>query len=115
MLKAVTALNQQIASLAPVLNSPAARHQGRGHVVKPQRRVCHKRDDEELQGGLYIFAAFDTGAPDKAAISLPGLKEGQAVEVVGENRTLKVDGNGIFKDDFAQWDVHIYHIPQQSN
>jgi hypothetical protein len=37
------------------------------------------------------------------------LKGSKAVEVLGENRTI-VSKKGVFRDDFEQWDVHLYRI-----
>jgi hypothetical protein len=46
------------------------------------------------------------------AIFIVNGPEGQkTVEVLGENRTLTAK-NGVFKDSFNPWDVHIYRIMQ---
>jgi hypothetical protein len=34
----------------------------------------------------------------------------RTVEVVGEHRTIKADGNGTWSDAFAGWGHHVYKI-----
>lgn len=112
MLKAVTALNQQITSLAPVLNSPPPQDTITATALKPNGEQRVDAMLKYYEGTPYIFAATHSGAPDQVRFSLPGLKNGQIVEAIGENRTITVS-DGAFKDDFAQWDVHLYRIPKK--
>jgi len=116
MLKAVTALNQQITSLAAVVNSHPPRDAATAIALTPEDGEARVDAMTKTSNGtLYIFAAVNSGVPCTVRIGMPGLKAGQTVEVIGENRNLTVGADGSFNDDFAEWDVHIYRILQQRN
>jgi hypothetical protein len=107
MLAAVTSLNRQITSLAPVLNSPT--------IVNGAQVQTDNADApvdvmvKSYQGATYIFAAEMRDATCKATYTNPDLKDAKSVNVIGENRTIDINA-GIFTDTFAPWDVHIYQI-----
>jgi hypothetical protein len=104
MLKAVTALNQQVASLAPVFNAPVV-----AVTVKSESGNVPVDAIARINNGTnYIIAAAMRGEAATAEFSLPVKKDGIEVNVIGENRTLNTDTAGVFKDDFAPWAVHIY-------
>lgn len=109
MLRAVATINQQIAMLAPVLNSPPAPAQV---VVKSQNAAVpvDAMTKKDNLGTTYIFAVGMRDGTTTAVFSLPGWKQRQGVEVIGENRSLTVGADGTFKDDFAPWDVHLYRV-----
>ena len=105
MLKAVTALNQQITSLAPVLNSPPSSDMA---TVKSQNAdVPVDVMTKKYESSVYVFAVGMREGSTTAVFSVPGLVDGQIMEVIGENRTVSVSG-GTFKDGFAPWDAHLY-------
>ena len=113
MLKEVTALNQEITSLAPVLNSRQS-----AKKLDANADVAFSLQVDAIQkvyeGNSYIFAVVKNGGGlFKIRLSVPGLASGQDVEVLGENRTIKAD-EGSLSDDFAPWGVHIYRIPKKN-
>ena len=110
MLSAVTALNRQIASLAPVLNTPTI----------PQAATV-KSDNKDVpiaimvkkhKGSTYLFAVAMRDGRTNGAFTLPGLAGKRTVEVLGENRTTRSQ-NGAFEDRFDNWDAHIYRIERK--
>ncbi len=107
MLAAVTQINQQIAALAPVLNSPtlvdAAKVASSNSGVPIATMV--KRQGE----AVYLFAVAMREGRTRARFSVQGLAGLQSVEVLGEQRTLGAK-DGLFEDDFPAWGVHLYRI-----
>lgn len=107
LLQGVTALNQQITRLAPVLNSPA--------VVEG---ASASSDDENIpvavmakrrQGATYLFAVAMRDGATGATFTVPGVEGERTVEVLDENRTL-ISADGVFADRFAPYEVHLYRI-----
>jgi hypothetical protein len=49
------------------------------------------------------------GEPTTATFTLGGMTGRAKAEVLGENRTIEVR-DGVFKDEFAAWGVHLYRI-----
>jgi hypothetical protein len=106
MLAAVTGINQQIHKLAPVLNSPSVDAvKVKSSDEKTPIDAMVKRHD----GATYIFAAGMRNAPAKGTFTVEGLKDGQSIEVIGEDRKLSLH-DGVFADDFQPYDVHLYRI-----
>ena len=108
MLKEVTAVNQQIQSLAPVLNSPdvpgaVTVESEKGDV--PVEAVVKRHD-----GKLYVFAACMRGAETTATFKL-ALPSGTQATVLGEGREITIAG-GTLRDAFGPWGVHLYEITQ---
>ena len=107
MCKAVAAINGQIATLAPVLNSPSI--EGVARVASSDAKVpidvMVKRDAKSL----YVFAVGMRNAPARGAFTIQGLGESATAEVLGEDRTVSVRG-GRFADGFKAYDVHLYRI-----
>ena len=107
MLTAVTAINNQIHELAPVLNSPTVKD---GATVKSSAEdvpiaLMMKRYD----GATYVFAVGMRNASTKGDFVVQGLPETATAEVIGEERSINVK-NGKFEDDFGAYDVHLYRI-----
>jgi len=105
MLSAVTAVNKQIAELAPVLNSA---------TVKDVVSAAPENNDvpvatmaKEYKGAVYVFAVCMRDAETSATFSVRGLKGDGAARVLGEGREIG-SKDGVFKDKFNAWDVHIY-------
>jgi hypothetical protein len=105
MFSAVTAINRQITELAPVLNSPtiedAASVSSSNNAV-PVTIMAKKHD-----GATYLFAVGMRGDKTTATLTLQHAESVNTIEVIGENRTINVK-DGVFKDNFDAWDVHLY-------
>ena len=98
----VAAVNAQVQSLAPVINSDSYVHNYGAAGIDTMTK--------QSDGYLYVFAGVgQTGTPGTKVFTLPAGVAG-TVEVVGEDRTLSVDG-GEFADSFAaEFTHHIYRI-----
>jgi hypothetical protein len=108
MLAAVTAINRRIQQLAPVLNSPTLTGQLTVAVQDEKVPIATmvKRDDKNI----YVFAVAMRDAANSARFTISGLSDVRPVTVLDENRSL-LARSGVFSDDFAPWDVHLYRIP----
>jgi hypothetical protein len=107
MLAAVTAVNLQVASLARVLNSPTVAD---GVVVKstnPKTPVHAMVKHQDT--ATYVFSAAMYCEETQATFHVKGLTGSWAAEVLGEDRTVRVQ-NGTFNDAFAGNGVHLYRI-----
>jgi hypothetical protein len=107
MLSAVTAINQQIIGLAPVLNSPTV--QGLVNASSDNDAVTIATMAKKHDEAIYVFAVAMRGEPTAASLTVQGLRGRRAIEVIGEDRTLDAR-DGLFKDRFTGWDVHLYRI-----
>jgi hypothetical protein len=107
MVAVVKALNQQITSLAPVLNSPSLPDAA---TVKSENPAVPVDFTVKRQAGvLYLFAVAMRNNQTTATFTLNGVKDSPVVEVIGEDRTLTAT-NGAFADSFQPWEVHLYRI-----
>lgn len=105
MLSEVTAINKQIAALAPVLNSPTV--ENLVAVTSSNSDVPIAVMAKRHAGAVYIFAVCMRSAETAATFTVQGLKGQGAVEVLGEDR--RINGkDGVFNDKFKAWDVHLY-------
>jgi len=104
--KAVKAINDEVHSLAAVINSPAITD---GMEVEGAALDLSARRKD---GAIYVFAVEKAGEPGKGGlettIKLKGVGAAN-VEVIGEDRKLACTG-GAFTDAFAAWDVHLYKL-----
>jgi hypothetical protein len=107
MLSAVTAINRQIIRLAPVLNSPTL-----------DKAISVSSENEEVPvavmtkkhgGAVYLFAVGMREGETTVTFTVNGLTGEKNVEVLGEKREILLK-NGVFKDKFEPWDVHLYRI-----
>jgi hypothetical protein len=119
MARAVGEINRQIHQLAAVLNSPTVEHgatvstepvevapdPGRSLRMRPVAIMVKKH-----QGATYLFAVRMEDKPAKATFQLAGLSGAAAVDVLGEQRTLRAT-DGRFEDTFGPYEVHLYKIP----
>jgi hypothetical protein len=104
MLKAMTDINKQVTSLAPVLNSPTITDYA---TVASSNKDVPVHIMTKSQGKAnYIFAVGMRCGFTTATFSV---KSGSSVEVIGEGRTLKVT-DGKFSDEFIPYGVHLYKI-----
>ncbi|MEX2234812.1 MAG: hypothetical protein WD824_21800 [Cyclobacteriaceae bacterium] len=103
MIQGVKEINEQVTSLAAVLNSPdteyAAVHSSNQSV--PVDILTKKQDKAN-----YIFAVAMREGRTTATFEV---KSGKTVAVLGENRTLKIK-KGKFSDEFSGYGVHLYRI-----
>jgi hypothetical protein len=107
LLPAVTAINQQILTLAPALNSPTV--EGAVKVAganpdSPIATMCKRHD-----GALFVFAVNMRNRPTTAVFELLTLQTRSEARVLGEDRSLAVD-DGRFEDEFEAYAVHLYRI-----
>jgi hypothetical protein len=107
MLAAVTALNRQIARLAPVLNSPTVTDAVA--AVSENSEVPVAVMAKRSGDALYLFAVGMRDGKTTTAFTMRGLAGAPNVEVLDENRALKTQ-DGVFHDDFQPWDAHVYRI-----
>jgi hypothetical protein len=107
MLPAVTALNHQIHTLAPVLNSPTVTD---GASVKSSTPDVPIATMIKRSGGAtYLFAVGMRNAPATGSFTVRGLRATATATVLDENRRVPVR-NGRFEDRFQAYDVHLYRI-----
>jgi hypothetical protein len=107
MLRAVTAINRQIAELAPVLNSPTVSNAVQVSSSDAQIPVAAMLKRHE--GASYLFAVAMQSGDTTATFTLKGLTGDKTVEVLGEDRSLSAHG-GVFSDTFKSWAIHCYRI-----
>lgn len=106
-LAAVTVLNKQIARLAPVINRPALA--GVASVLTDNPDVPVALTARERDGANYLFAVAMRGGRTTATFTVRDQKAEGLVEVIDENRTIPVK-DGVFKDSFDPWAVHLYRV-----
>jgi hypothetical protein len=107
MVTAVTALNQEIKSLAPELNSATI-----PNLVSVTSSNAGAPIDTMVKANgqsLYVFAAISRAGTANASFEIKGMTGNAAATVVNESRTLAVMG-GKFTDEFAANGVHIYQV-----
>jgi len=106
-LEGVTALNHQLAGLAPVLNSPTV--EGRLTVTAEPEDTPLTAMLKEYDGDAYIFAVVMRDAPVTAAFTLDGVSSGEVhVEETGES--LSIEG-GRFEEPLDGYETRLYRIP----
>ena len=108
MLAAVTAVNKQIAELAPVLNSPTIKdgvNVSWDNSAAPVATMVKKH-----AGATYVLAVAMRGDTTAATFTLKGLEGNKKVEVLAESRAI-TSQDGVFADSFGRWDVRLYRIP----
>jgi hypothetical protein len=105
MLSAITAINHQITELAPVLNSPTI--EDAASISSSNEAVPVAIMSKKHNGATYLFAVAMRGNKTTATFTLKPTEGVETIEVLGENRTIPVN-NGVFKDNFDAWDVHLY-------
>jgi hypothetical protein len=107
MVTAVTALNKQILSLAPELNS--ADIPNLVTVTSASSTVPVDTMVKANGTSLYVFSAVARTGTTTASYAIQGMTGTGVATVVGENRTIPVKA-GQFSDAFAANAVHIYQI-----
>jgi len=107
MVTAVTALNQQVRSLAPVLNSATLPNV----VAVTSSNSAAPIDMMTKAKGqvLYIFAAIARAGTTTGTFAIAGLTGDGSASVAGESRAVPIVAGKLI-DDFAASAVHIYQI-----
>jgi len=108
----VKAINQQVLSFAPLLNSPSVENAVGVASSNPDVPVdiMVKRQGDSI----YIFAIGMRNHDTRAAFRVEDLrrnwvKRNGTAQVMGEGRTLPIWG-GKFEDEFRPYQVHIYKV-----
>ena len=101
---AVTSLNRQVTSLAPVLNAPFL-----DNAVKHSDTVSSAI--KVYEGSLFILTASTRANSHSVQFELPCLaQQGGSIAVLDENRSISMV-NGVFSDEFDDGNaVHLYRI-----
>jgi hypothetical protein len=107
MLAGITATNKQIHRLAPVLNSPSVPEGVT--VTSSPAEVPVEAVLKRHGGAAYVFAVGMRAGKATATFTVAGLKGEARAEVIDEGRMLEVR-DGVFRDTFRPWDVHLYKI-----
>ncbi|RIL08824.1 MAG: hypothetical protein DCC75_07945 [Proteobacteria bacterium] len=100
----VTAINSEISSLAPVLNSPNVTQ---GTQASAGQTIATMR--KSYGGDVYLFTVSLGSAPTNATFSLSNLPPNPVAEGIGEGRNITIN-SGQFQDSFAAYGVHLYRI-----
>ena len=103
-LAAVTAINQQIKELAPVLNS--TKETGTLTIAPATSPVAALL---KRHGSSYVFAVNLSPQPADAAFAA-GSATSKKATVLGESREIAVE-DGKFTDHFEGYAVHLYRLP----
>ena len=93
MLSAVTVINQQIAELAPVLNTPTLNDFV--SISLENEEVPIAIMTKEYKEQIYIFAVGMRPGNAKASFTINGLKGEKIVQVLSENRTILSKEGGV--------------------
>jgi hypothetical protein len=105
MMTAITAINNQITSLAPVLNSTSL--VGFASNVSANGAVPVDIMSKYYQGANYVFAV--PMRDGSTTVEFTTTSSAISVEVIGENRTIPMVG-GKFTDSFSAYQVHLYKL-----
>jgi len=119
MAKAVGQINRQLQDLAPVLYEPTV--EANIAVVTQPAVVSDEQAarwgmrpvavmGKESGDALYLFTVRMEAMPCHARFQIPEIPLGSSVQVIGEDRSLPAE-SGVFEDDFAAYQVHLYRIP----
>ncbi|MDX9753665.1 MAG: beta-galactosidase [bacterium] len=103
MLEAVTAINQQIHTLAPILNQPSLPEGITVESSNPEVPIAFMA--KEFEGALYLFAINMRNIPVSATFSFK--QSIQAIEDMEEERTIPISQQQI-TDTFSPYQVRMY-------
>jgi hypothetical protein len=106
MKAAVAAINAQISSLAPALNTQSITNAVVASSSDPSVPVDTMA--KRAGGTLYVFAVAMRGSPTQATFQVRQPADG-TVTVLGEDRTIPLT-NGSFADAFPGYGVHLYRV-----
>jgi len=103
----VAKVNEEIHSLASVINSPPA--DAHPLVESSDEDVPIATMLRRRGGDIYLFAVAMRNARTTATFIVPGVDGGDDVEVLGEDRSLEIAGDA-FTDEFKGYQAHLYKI-----
>ena len=107
MVTQIKAINRQIHQLAPVLNGRAL---AKAVVVESSAAVVPvEATVRRHEGATYVFAVAMRDGKTIATFRVAGLAGKGTARVLGEGRQITVQ-DGVFRDAFRPWDVHLYQI-----
>ena len=106
LVQAVTGINAQIISLAPVLNSSTVVNGVQVSSSPPS--VPIDTLEKHYSSATYLFAVAMRNNSTAATFTIPGIQTG-TVDVIGENRQITI-ASGKFQDSFNGYEVHLYQI-----
>jgi hypothetical protein len=69
---------------------------------------------KKYKRATYLFTVGMRNGRTSATFTVLGLAGENNVEVLGENRTI-LSKNGVFKDRYNAWDVHLYRVKQSNS
>jgi len=104
--QAVTAIDAQIASLAPILNSPTITNGV--HVSSSSSSVPVDIIEKRLNGATYVFAVARANNSTVGTFTVPG-NPTATITVLGESRQIAMT-SGQFQDNFGGYEVHLYQF-----
>jgi hypothetical protein len=104
--QAVTSIDAQIASLAPVLNSATVTSDVQ--VSSSASGVTLDMMEKNYGGSKYVFAVAMANSSAVGTFTVPG-NPTATVTVLGESRTIAMT-NGQFQDSFPGYGVHLYQF-----
>jgi hypothetical protein len=102
LLAGITAVNKQVQSLAPALNSPTVVDGVTVTSDAPVDAIAKRQGDS-----TYVFSVAMRDQAAKAGFNVKGARG--TAEVLGENRSIPVK-DGKFEDEFKPYEVHLYRI-----
>ena len=112
MLAAITGINRQIRTLAPVLNSASVTN---AVTVRTSRTEVPIAQMVKRHGGVtYVFAAAMRNEGTRATFTLGAAAKATTAEVLEEARTIPIR-NGEFADDFGPYGMRLYKIVEGGN
>ena len=107
MLAAVTAMNQRIRDLAPVLNSPTLAEGARAQSTPENTSIALMLKRRGMD--RFLFAVNMRPEPARGSFTILDMDSDSTVEVLDEARHLPLQ-RGKFTDDFKPYEVHLYRI-----
>jgi hypothetical protein len=104
---ALTQIDGQIASLAPVLNTQSVANGVT--VASSNGSIPVDTMLKRFGGATYLFATSMRSGSTTGTFTLARIPATASAEALGENRTLSVS-NGVFSDSFGSYGVHLYKV-----
>ena len=107
MSAAVKKINAEVAALTPALHTPDV--VGMVSATSANGAVPISTAGKAVEGAHYVFAAAERNGTTAATFTLGAGVTATGAEVIGEGRTLEVQG-GKFSDQFVNFGVHLYKL-----
>ncbi len=116
---AVTALNAEITGLAPVINSDTIHNRVNVITGNTADAISNEFDIDGIatmlksdgEGGYYLFTVRMREDAVLGAFQILGLGGGPwEAHVLGEDRVVPLNEQGVFSESYDGWDTKLYHI-----